>query len=702
DFLELGVDDVLLAAGRAASARLLCIAIDLLSKACRRGAQRLELGFDRGLAVALQRLLELRDRGLDLRPLLRRHLVAEILQRLLRRVHERIALVAQVHELAELRVLGGVGLGLLDHPLDLLLGETGRRLDHDLLLFARRLVLRGDVQDAVRVDVERDLDLRHAGRRGRNTGEVELAERLVVGRAAALALEHVDRDRCLVVLRRREDLRRLRRDRRVLLDQLRHHAALRLDTERQRRNVEEQHVLDLARERAGLDRGAERDALVRVDVLTRLVAEELRDLLLDLRHARLTADEDHVVDVADRETGVLQRDLARLERTLDQILDERLELRARQADVEMLRPRRVRRDVRQVDIRLLPRRKLDLRLLRGFLQTLHRERILRDVDAALFLELLREVLDDAVVEVLAAEEGIAVRREHLELMLAVDLGDLDDRDIERAAAEVVYRDLTIAALLVETVRERRRRRLVDDALHLEARDAARVLRRLALSVVEVRRHRDHGLGDLLAEIVLGRLLHLREHARGDLGRRHPLAVDLDPRVAVVRLHDLVGDQMRILLDHGVVEAPADEALDREEGVARIGHGLALRRLADEHLAVLRERNDRRRRAIALAVLDDLRRTAFHDRDARVGRAQIDAYYSSHCHTSARLDGNPLDANARNSTFAPVGGGWPVTIQPRRVTRPLGTAARTRRRVRAEAGGRGARTPSESRERRCSA
>jgi hypothetical protein len=36
------------------------------------------------------------------------------------------------------------------------------------------------VQDAVRVDVERDLDLRHAARRRRDVREVELAERLVV------------------------------------------------------------------------------------------------------------------------------------------------------------------------------------------------------------------------------------------------------------------------------------------------------------------------------------------------------------------------------------------------------------------------------------------------------------------------------------------------------------------------------------------
>src|SRR5690606_41343707 len=40
DFLELGVDDVLLAAGRAASSRLLCIARDPLWLARRRRAQR--------------------------------------------------------------------------------------------------------------------------------------------------------------------------------------------------------------------------------------------------------------------------------------------------------------------------------------------------------------------------------------------------------------------------------------------------------------------------------------------------------------------------------------------------------------------------------------------------------------------------------------------------------------------------------------
>jgi len=81
------------------------------------------------------------------------------------------------------------------------------------------------VQNAVRVDVERDLDLGHAPRRGRNSLEVELAQTLVARGHVALALQHVDRHRRLVVIGGREDLLRLGGNRGVLLDELGHHAA---------------------------------------------------------------------------------------------------------------------------------------------------------------------------------------------------------------------------------------------------------------------------------------------------------------------------------------------------------------------------------------------------------------------------------------------------------------------------------------------
>ena len=64
----------------------------------------------------------------------------------------------------------------------------------------------------------------------------------------------------------------LGRDGRVALDELGHDAALGLDAEAQRGDVDEQHVLALALEDAGLQGGADGDDLVRVDALVGLLA----------------------------------------------------------------------------------------------------------------------------------------------------------------------------------------------------------------------------------------------------------------------------------------------------------------------------------------------------------------------------------------------------------------------------------------------
>jgi hypothetical protein len=62
------------------------------------------------------------------------------------------------------------GLGVLHHLLDLGFGQARVGLDGDLVFLAGALVLGRDVQDAVGVDVEGDLDLRHAARRRRDVG----------------------------------------------------------------------------------------------------------------------------------------------------------------------------------------------------------------------------------------------------------------------------------------------------------------------------------------------------------------------------------------------------------------------------------------------------------------------------------------------------------------------------------------------------
>ncbi|EGD00055.1 putative NAD-specific glutamate dehydrogenase encoded in antisense gene pair with dnaKJ [Burkholderia sp. TJI49] len=644
-FLELGVDDVVRSLLRAALRRAfrctcragrtrlgLHVGVHLLAELLRDLAEFLDLRVDRRLVGrgVLQHVLERLDRCLDRFLLARVQLVAVLGQRLLRAVDQRVALVARIGQLTQLVIFRRVRFRVLDHLIDFRLGQTRVGLDRDLVFLAGRLVLRADVQDAVRVDVEGHFDLRHAARCGRDAFEVELAEQLVAGRHFAFALEHLDRHRALVVVRGRVDLRVLGRDRRVLADHLRHHAAERLDAERQRGHVEQQHVLAVARQHLTLDRRADGDGFVRVHVTARILAEELLHLLLHLRHAGLAADQDHVVDVRHLDAGVLDRDAARLDRALDQVLDQRFQLGAGDLQVQVLRARCVGRDVRQVDFGLLARRQLDLRLFGRFLQALQREHVLRQVDALLLLELADDVIDDALVEVLAAEERVAVGRQHFELHFAVDVRDLDDRHVEGTAAEVIHGDLAVALLgLVEAERERSRGRLVDDPLDFEARDAAGVLGRLALAVVEVRRHRDHGFRDRLAEVVFGRLLHLAQHFGRNLRRRELFAMRFDPGVAVVGLDDRVRHQADVLLDFLLFEAAADQALHREQRVLRVGHGLTLGRRADEHFVVVHVRDDRRRGARTFRVLDDLDLVAFHDGDARVRGAEVNTDDLSH-------------------------------------------------------------------------
>ncbi|GAD60122.1 hypothetical protein MBEBAB_2372 [Brevundimonas abyssalis TAR-001] len=351
----------------------------------------------------------------------------------------------------------------------------------------------------------------------------------------------------------------------------------------------------------------------------RLPAEEGLHGLLHLGHAGHAADQNDLVDVRGLEARVLEGLLARLDAALDQVVHQGFELGARELDVQVQRARGVHGDEGQVDLVLGDRGQLLLGLFGLFLEALQGQLVGAQVDALLLLELIGQIIDQTQVEVLAAEEGVAVGGLHLEHAVA----DLQDRDVEGAAAQVVDGDL-LAVVLVEAIGQRGRGGLVDDAQDLKAGDLAGVLGGLTLGVVEIGRDGDDRLLDLLAQIGLGGLLHLLKGEGGDLLGGIVLAVGAHPGVAIGALDDLVGDHLLVLRHDGVVIAAADQALDGEEGVLGVGDRLALGRLADQGLAVLLDRDHRRGGAVALGVLDDLGILAVHDRNTRVGGAEVDA------------------------------------------------------------------------------
>src|SRR5690606_5821000 len=130
-----------------------------------------------------------------------------------------------------------------------------------------------------------------------------------------------------------------------------------------------------------------------------------------------------------------------------------------------------------------------------------------------------------------------------------------------------------------------------------------------------------------------------------------------PGIAIVTGDDLVGNELLVLLDHRVVEAAADKALDCKKRVLRVGHGLALGRLANKALVGISKRNDGRRGARALGIFNDLCVLAVHNSDAGVGCSQIDANdFSPLFSPLSRLSG-PLLAFPRTAPVRQIYHSW---------------------------------------------
>ena len=293
----------------------------------------LDLGLDGFLdqiILGLDHGFEFSDFGLDRFDVLFGQLLAGLLEGASGLVDDVVRGVAQFDLDLTGLVLCGELFGVGDLGLDLFLGQAGGALDTNRLLLARAHVLGGDADDAVCVDIEGDLNLGHAAGCGGQAFEQEIAQGDVVLGELSLALQNVDFDRGLVVGSGAEDLGSARWDGRVALDHRGRDPAEGLDAERQRCDVEQEHVGDalVADDDRRLERRAHGHGLVGVDALERRLARLFLDRGLDRGDAGAAADEQNLVDVAGLDAGVLHGATGRTHRRLDQVCGQVVELGA--------------------------------------------------------------------------------------------------------------------------------------------------------------------------------------------------------------------------------------------------------------------------------------------------------------------------------------------------------------------------------------
>jgi hypothetical protein len=125
---------------------------------------------------------------------------------------------------------------------------------------------------------------------------------------------------------------------------------------------------------------------------------------------------------------------------------------------------------------------------------------------------LEEQVDQAIHEVLAAQEVVACRGAHFHHALV----ELEDGDVEGAAAQGEYQEARLSAHPVHAVGQRRGSGFVEQPVDTKAGHLPGGAGGLALCVREIGRHGDDGLCHRFAERGFGIGLGRAQHQRGKL------------------------------------------------------------------------------------------------------------------------------------------------------------------------------------------
>ena len=141
-----------------------------------------------------------------------------------------------------------------------------------MLLLTGSLILSGNIDDTVRIDVEGDFNLRNTALCGKNAVQSELTEALVVSCKLSLTLYYIYIYGSLVVRCSREDLRCSGRDGCVSLNKRCCHTAEGLDRKGKRGNIKKKNIACscFSAKLSTLYCSTESHTLIRVQILGRL------------------------------------------------------------------------------------------------------------------------------------------------------------------------------------------------------------------------------------------------------------------------------------------------------------------------------------------------------------------------------------------------------------------------------------------------
>ena len=221
--------------------------------------------------------------------------------------------------------------------------------------------------------------------------------------------------------------------------------------------------------------------------------------------------------------------------------------------------------LRELDIDLCHglRRKRNLGFDHRLAYGLNGFRLLAQIGPCIAGDIIERDRDQEVVNVVAAQMGIAIGGDHLKDAFM----QLENGDVEGSAAEIVDGDDAFF-LAIETIGQGGGCGLIDQAQNFKARHASRILGRLPLSIIEVGRHGDHCLGHRRAKITFRVALELAQDVRGNFRRRELRIPQANAQhfAGLDIVDQAEGKELQLL--GNIFDPAAHEPLDRVNGPLR--------------------------------------------------------------------------------------------------------------------------------------
>jgi hypothetical protein len=199
----------------------------------------------------------------------------------------------------------------------------------------------------------------------------------------------------------------------------------------------------------------------------------------------------------------------------------------------------------------------------------------------------------ALIEIVAAQGGIAAGGQDFEYAAA----EFENRDIECTAAQIVDREDAFRGV-IQSIGDGRCGRLVEQAQHVQAGQLRGVFGGLALGIVEIGGNGNDCADQFIAQCIFGNLAQRRQ----DLGGHFYRAFDAGDRFDLHHARLILEIVGQVFSVGDVFQAAPHEALDRNNGVFRIGGLRRLRLAADIGVAIRQIAHYRWQQGVAVFIL----------------------------------------------------------------------------------------------------